>query len=105
MFIGLVGSRLALRRLHVLEVGGNSLSNGEPLTSTVFLNGLDARAVRFQLESFATRAIHNLRAIFDLLALSSVPPPLDVVVSLGMKFNLAAHADLIAEFTVRLHDG
>src|SRR6266436_5467571 len=105
MLVGLVGSRLALRRLHVLEVRGSSLGNGEPLTVPGFLNGLDAGAVRFQFEGLAPGAVYDFGAIFDLLALSSVLPPLDVVVSLVMKLTLSVHANLVAEFTVRLHDG
>lgn len=42
---------------------------------------------------------------FSLLALSTIPPPLDVVVSLEMNLDLAAHAYLVAQVTVRLHHG
>src|SRR5260370_33269028 len=100
MLIGLVSSRLSLRRLHVLEIGGNSLGDGETLAATVFLNGLDARAIRFQFESFATRAAYDFGAIFNLLALSSVLPPLAKLVSLGMNPDFAAHPNLVAELTV-----
>jgi len=47
------------------------------------------------LQGFAACAIYDLRAIFDLLPFSSILPPLDVVVSLGMKLDFAAHADLL----------
>src|SRR6185437_7200409 len=90
---------------HFLEVGSDGLSNRRPPPVPVSLNGFDARAVSFEFEGFPTCAVQDFRAIFDLLALSSVLPPFDVVVSLRMKLNLAAHANLIAEFTVRLHDG
>jgi len=71
----------------------------------VFWNGLDTRAVRVQFQGLATRAINYLGAIFDPFPFSSILPPLDVVVALGMKLDFAAHPNLIAEFTVRLHDG
>src|SRR5258708_29084715 len=91
--------------LDVLEVGGHGLGDSNPRTVAVFLNGFDPGTVGFEFEGFATRAVNDLRAVFDLLALSSALPPLDVVVALGMKLDFAAHPNLIAEFTVRLHDG
>jgi hypothetical protein len=77
--------------------GGNSSGNRE---SAVSLNGLNARAVRFQFEGLATRAVYDFGTIFDLLSFSSVLPPLDVVISLGMDFDFAAHAILVAELSL-----
>jgi hypothetical protein len=69
------------------------------------LNDLDTGTIRFELNRFAARPSDNLGAIFDLFTLSSVLPSFDVVISLGMKFDLAADADLVAEFTVRFEYG
>ncbi|MGI0085013.1 MAG: hypothetical protein ACREBQ_08025 [Nitrososphaerales archaeon] len=104
VFVRDVGLGLALWRFHVLEVGGDGLNQCRASTAANLLNGFDSGTICFEFDGLATRAIDNFRAILDLLALSSVLPPLDVVVSLGMNLDLAMHADLIAEFTVKLDD-
>src|SRR6266849_4220643 len=105
MLICLVGLWFALRRLHVLEVRRHSLSQSETVPMSVLLNRLDPRPVRLEFDCFPTRAIQNLGAILHLFTFSAALPPLDVVVSFEMNLDFSVHANLVAEFTVRLHDG
>lgn len=100
-----VGLGFALRRLHILEVGGDRFSYSESLTASDFVDRFDVRAVRFKFEGLATRAIDDLDVIYDLLALSAVLSPLDIVVPLGMGFDFAADTNLISVLTVRFDDG
>ena len=69
------------------------------------MNRFDAGAVGLQFDRLPPRPVDHFGAILDLFALSSVLPPFDVVVALGVNFDFAPNADLIAEFTVRLYDG
>src|SRR5260370_7836243 len=105
MLVCYVRLRFALWRFDVFKVGGNCLSQRVCCAVAVIPNGVDPGTIGFEFDGFAARVVYDLSAIFDLLALSAVLPPLDVVVSLRMKLDLTAHANLIAEFTVRLHDG
>src|SRR4029077_20490193 len=61
--------------------------------------------IRFEFNGLPTSSVDHLGAVLDLFALSAVLPPLDVVVSLRMNFDFSSNSDLVAKFTVRLHDG
>ncbi len=72
-----------------------------PISCTVS----NAHAVGFEFDGLAGCTSDDLSAILDLVALASILPPFDVVISLGMNFDLAADADLVTELTVRFHGG
>ena len=84
---------LARDRLHVLEVGSNRFGNRGSFATADLLNRFDSRTIRFEFKGLATRAIYDFGALLDLLSLSSVLPPLDVVISLGMILDFAADAN------------
>ena len=88
--------------------GPESLVSRHPVHDALYrLFAAAFRAVHFHTatESLAARTIHDLCAIFNLLAFPAVLPPFDVVKPFGMDFDFAVHADLVAQFTVRFDDG
>ena len=61
------GLGLALGRLHVLQVGSNSLTNRGPFAGPDLLNDFDAGPVRLQLNGLAAGADQDFGAFFDLV--------------------------------------
>ncbi|MGB8323892.1 MAG: hypothetical protein WCE52_13115, partial [Candidatus Acidiferrum sp.] len=104
VFVSRVSFWFTLRRLHVFNLGGDCFGNCVPCATADFSHGFDARAVRLKLDGFATCTVENLRVIFDLFTFSAVLPPLDVIEFLRMNFDFSTHTNLVAEFTVRLHN-
>jgi hypothetical protein len=105
IFVGHIGLGLALGRFHILQVGGHRFSQRAGRAVAAFLNRFDSGTVGFQFKGLAASAVKNLGAILDLLALSAVLLTFDVVVSLGMRLDFTAHADLVTRFTATFDYG